>query len=210
MSDTDNLIDKLTEELEPVKPMAKPLQRAFIWLFTGMLSVAIMGAIVKYRMDLSEKVQEPMFLGELSLIFLLSASAAYASAWLSLPDGGSKTKTIYLPYSIVAIAVILLISEVVEHGYVLKQFEFHHCIVDATLMGTIPLCLMIWMTKQGAPTKPVVAAITNMVAAGSIGYIGLRLTCGSDEIGHVCTYHIIPFVVVGLVIGLLARRLYRW
>ncbi len=210
MNDIDKLIDKLTHDLKPVKPMANPAQRAFAWILTGMISIFVVGAIVKYRMDLAEKVQEPMFIGELMGIFLLAVSAAYASAWLSLPDGGCKTKTIYVPYAIILIAFALLLGDIYEHGYKLKKFELHHCIIDATLIGLIPLGLMIWMTKQGAPTQPILAAVTNIVATGSIGYIGLRLTCGSDEVGHVCTYHVIPFVFAGLVIGLLARRLYRW
>lgn len=210
MSNFDNLIDKLGEDLEPVKPMATPLQRAIMWFFGGLFSVILVGAFLGFRMDLDEKVLEPMFLTELSLLFLLSASAAYASAWLSLPDGAEKSKIIIVPYLTVAAAAMIVLSEIFQHGFELKNFSFHHCMMDAMMMGAVPVFLMIWMMRQGATTRPVLSALTNMIAAGGIGYIGLRITCGSDAIGHMCAYHIMPFVLGGLVLGLIARKLYHW
>ncbi len=210
MNDFNHLIDQLEDDLEPVKPMASPLQRTVIWFFAGIFSIILVGALMGFRMDLGEKAMDAIFLAELGLIIILSASAAYASAWLSLPDGAEKSKIIIIPYLTVTVALLLIGYEIVQHGFELKNFEIHHCIIDAFAMGTIPVILMIWMMRQGAPTRPVLSALTNMIAAGGIGYIGLRITCGSDAIGHMCAYHIFPFVLAGLLLGLVARKLYHW
>ncbi len=64
--------------------------------------------------------------------------------------------------------------------------------------------------ESGAATHPVRMAIMNILAAGGLGYVTLRFSCLVDDIGHTCVYHLLPFVVAGAVLGLLARWLYRW
>lgn len=210
MKDIDNLLDKLEEDLEPVKPMASPVMRAVLSVGVAFLSVILIGAFVGFRMDLADKVYEFSFISEMIFIFAMACAGGYASALLALPDGDMNKHAVFAPYMAVIMALFILGQETYEHGFHLSHFEFHHCVMDAMIMGTVPVFMMIWMMKQGTPTRPFLAASVNAIAAGSIGYIGLRLTCASDELGHVCTYHIFPFVFVGLVLGLVARRLYRW
>jgi hypothetical protein len=207
---TDDLINELEQGLCPVSTMACPFHRGAVWFFTGLVFVVILGALLEFRMDLKDKITDIKFISEIGLILAMGFSAAYASAWLSLPDGSLKKSVIIIPYVLIFIAGVLMVQEIFYHGFILQKVHIHHCVIDASVMGTVPLMLMVWMMRQGAPVYPVLAALTNMIFAGSIGYLGLRLTCGSDEMGHMCTYHILPFIFFGLILGLLARRLYRW
>ena len=206
----DDLINRLENELEAARPLPCPLQRSLVWFAAGLLCVILIGAFINFRMDLGEKLTQPPFLLEMGLILVVAFSAAYASAWLSLPDGAENRFKIILPYGLLALTVFVFFEEFQNHGLHLESFHWSHCIIDGIIMGTVPVVMMVWMMRAGAPTRPTLAALTNMVAAGSIGYLGLRLTCGSDTMAHVCIYHVMPFVMAGLVIGLLARRLYRW
>ncbi len=210
MNDINDLISKLEDDLTPVKPMVSPVLRSVIWFFSGLFSVLFVASIAGFRMDLHQKLMETVFVGELVFILILSASAIYSSAWLSIPEGAGKKHVLYVPYIILFIALCILGNDFLSHGISLDNFVFHTCIIDAILMGMVPVLLMIWMMKQGAPTAPIMGATMNMIAAGGIGYMGLRLTCGSDDVGHMCVYHILPFIFVGLLLGLIARRLYHW
>lgn len=208
--DIDQLITCLRDELEPVAPLSSPAVRAMQWFFGGLIAIIIVGALVSYRPDLDTKITELSFIGEIALILMIAGSAAYASAWLSLPDGGWHKQVVILPYILIMVAMIIAAREMLIHGFQVPVFDLKECIIDATFMGIIPIGMIIWMMRSGAPTYPALAVSVNMIAAGSMGYLGLRLSCGSDEIGHICVYHVMPFVVVGLALGLVARRLYRW
>ncbi|MCB9965795.1 MAG: DUF1109 family protein [Rhodospirillales bacterium] len=170
----EQLIENLGEDLKPVSCLGCASHRAGGWFIAGLFSVVMIGALIGFRMDLPEKLLNGVFSAEILAALILSWSAAYASAWLALPDGANKKRTILLPYAVISVATLILLVELFYHEFVVGDFEIHHCVIDATIMGCVPLFMMIWMMRRGAPTHPVLGAMTNMIAAGAIGYVGLR------------------------------------
>lgn len=206
----DDMIKQLSGELKPVCCLGNPYLRAMKWLSVGLISVVIIGAILGFRGDLGTKMMSPGFELEIIVALLLAVSSAIAASWLSVPDGAEKKQVVIMPYILVAFAGLLFARETFHHGIDLPEFKLTTCMLNGLIMGLIPVALMVYLMKCGASTRPVLMTLVSMIASGSIGYIGLRLICHSDAIGHVCLYHVVPFVVIGLILGLLARRLFRW
>jgi len=206
----ENIIETLCQDLEPAQKCRNPVYCAMTWFFMGVLSVIIIGSLMSFRHDLIEKLTDPIFLTEVVLILSLSFSAALASAYLRVPDGGQHKFVLALTYVLCAVVAVFIGREVLLHEALWPALSFSKCMLDAIFTGVFPVVFMMLMMRGQKTTRPVLCGFLNAVAAGSIGYLGLRLTCGSDAISHVCFYHIIPFVLLGIVIGVLARRLYRW
>ena len=206
----ENMIERLCQELEPTKPCRNPVYCSLSWFFMGIFSVLVIGSLMSFRHDLATKIFDPMFMIEMVLILSLSFNAALASAYLRVPDGGQHTFVLFLTYVLFAIVGVFIGREVFIHEVTWPSLTFNDCMIDAVLTGMLPVILMMLMMRDQKTTKPVLCGFLNALAAGAIGYLGLRLTCGSDAVSHVCFYHIIPFVLLGIVIGVLARKLYRW
>lgn len=206
----ENIIEKLCQDLEPAQKCRNPVYCAMTWFFMGLFSVLIVGSLMSFRHDLAVKISEPVFMIEMVLILSLSFSAALASAFLRVPDGGEHKIVLVLTYILFAIVAVFVGRELFLHDAIWPSLTLSQCMLDAVLTGVFPVVFMMLMMRGQKTTRPVLCGFLNALAAGAIGYFGLRLTCGSDAASHVCFYHIIPFVLLGIVIGVLARRLYRW
>lgn len=205
----DELIDMLCLDLEPVKKCRAPMHCAITWFFSGLLSVIILSALMSFRHDLSEKLMEPWFLFEMGLILSLSFCAALASAHLRVPDGDNRF-ILRLTFLLFLFVVMIIGREMFIHDFTLSALTFSSCMIDAFFTGSLPVIFMMLMMREQKTTRPILCGFLNAVAAGSIGYLGLRLSCGSDAVNHVCFYHVIPYVSLGIIVGVLARKLYRW
>jgi hypothetical protein len=206
----EDMIELLCQDLEPVQKCRNPVYCATTWFFMGILSVIIIGSVMSFRHDLIEKLTDAIFLTEVVLILSLSFSAALASAYLRVPDGEQHKYVLAFTYILGAVVAVFIGREIFLHEALWPALSFSKCMLDAIFTGVFPVVFMMLMMRGQKTTRPVLCGSLNALAAGSIGYLGLRLTCGSDAVSHVCFYHIIPFVLLGIVIGVLARRLYRW
>jgi hypothetical protein len=86
MAATEQLIDALTEGLQPVKPLRKPWVRAGVWSAFATLVIAVIVAVGGSRADLTHALGEASFLGPLAGSWLTGLSAALAAFQISLPD----------------------------------------------------------------------------------------------------------------------------
>ena len=78
------------------------------------------------------------------------------------------------------------------------------------MLAILPAVFMFLMVARGFTAHPVLMAVMNGLGIAAVGYLALRFTCTSEDLGHTLYTHLLPFIVVGSVFGLLARRLYRW
>ena len=207
----ENIIGDLTDDLSEVKPLRHPLLRIFPWLVSAIVYTAlVLGLFVGVRYDLTDKIGELPYLGELLFCFAISLCAATGSAYLSVPDSCGKKILSYLPIGGFLALCAYYTIVTFEGGLDLPPFEWHHCVQDGLLMVGIPVIVMIVIMRKGATTHPVLMAVNNIIATGLLGWIGLRMTCGADDIGHLFLYHFMPFMVLGIIMMIFAKWLYKW
>ena len=88
--------------------------------------------------------------------------------------------------------------------------QWHACYLEALIFGIAPAISMMILSVKGKTTHPYIIACMNTLAISSIGYIGLRLVCAAENIGHLSVYHVMPYLIFGFIISLIAQRIYRW
>ncbi|HBR69934.1 MAG TPA: hypothetical protein DEA55_11220 [Rhodospirillaceae bacterium] len=212
MSNTnmDAFIDNLAEGLTPCKRLAHPLRRALPWVILALVYTAGAAQFIGLRPDLAQKFADPVFLFETGLMLAVSLSAFMASCWLCVPDMRGAKWIVATPVTMLAVFVFWTVLRLYAEGFEIPALQWDHCLSDGALMGFVPAAAVIFLGRAGATTRPCMMALMNVAAAGALGYIGLRFTCALDTAAHSALYHLLPFVVMGAVLGAGARRVFRW
>lgn len=210
VANVDDLIASLSDELEPVKTAKHPLFYALPWLAVALAFSVYIIYRVGIRHDALVKLHDTVFLFETILVGALGISAAIASGYLMVPDMRGKK---WLVSVTATIAVVFLLWNVVKsfaEGLHMPHLNIDHCMQEGLFIAFIPMMALIFFMRGGTTTRPMVMALMNILAGASIAYIGLRFTCSMDTVGHSTIMHLAPYIVVGSLIGLTARRLYKW
>ncbi|MGH1404891.1 MAG: NrsF family protein [Alphaproteobacteria bacterium] len=208
--DIDTLVDTLSNELSAVEPMPHPLMRVLPWFCGAVLYITFAILVLGFRPDFFDKVIQISYMAELTLLVFISMSAAFCSLWLTVPDMRGAKWMLYIP--VVAFSAFL-----VWHGirmgmeeYVIPHMRFHPCHIEAFIFGVLPAIALLFLSSKGNTTHPILLSFMNILAVGSLGYTGLRITCVSDDIGHLFADHFLPYILLGIVVTFVGRRIYRW
>lgn len=86
MAQTEQLIESLSETLQPVRPLRKPGLRAGLWSGFATMILAVVAMIGGSRADLAHAMTEMHFLFPLAGSWLTGVTAAVAAFHVSLPD----------------------------------------------------------------------------------------------------------------------------
>ena len=207
---TDGLIDKLVDHLEPVTPMKHPLWVALPWLCFAIAYIGLSIAILNTRPDFAEKIAHMPYIIEISTVFLLSLSAALTSMWLKTPDIRGQKYMLYIPLALLTFLCGFAAYFLSEINFNLPHIHWHMCYLEALIFAVIPATALIILSTKGKTTRPYMLGLMNTLTIGALGYIGLRITCASDDPGHICVYHALPYIVFALVITFIGNRIYRW
>ncbi len=214
MSDTEkntqDLISSLSDDLSEVKSFPHPMKRAVLWSFIAIAYVVVVVAFLGIRTDISDKFNDPIYIFELSQILAIAVSAGFCSLWLCIPDMRGQNWMIAVPLSLFAVFFLWVGLRTILDLH--KGFEVHwsHCQTDSILFGFVPALSIFFLSTKGKTTHPNLIALMSILSVGALGYLGLRITCSSDDVGHLCSYHILPYFLFGIGVSLLARRIYRW
>lgn len=206
----DDLIGSLSDELKPVKKAKHPLFYALPWLFITALFLAFVVFYVGIRHDVADQLHDTVFLFETLIVAFWGIASAIASSYLMVPD--MRGKKWLLPVSM-TLATVFLIWNIVKayaEGLHMPHLGFDHCMREGLFMAFVPMMAFIFFVRGGATTRPIVMGVMNLFAGTSIAYIGLRFTCSMDSVGHSTIMHLAPYLVIGALMGVFARRLYKW
>lgn len=206
---TDKLIDSLCADLQPCKKLRHPCKCGSGWMAIALVYSAIALAILGIRDDLLLKLHDLTFLFEVGIMLAMSISAALATAWMRFPDMRGKPWISAVPYTLLAVflAWTLLRTWTEGFGHIIHE---DYCLLATALFSVVPVAAIIMMTRQGTTVCPYSVAMMNTLAVGGLGYACLRLNCAADTVSHSCFYHFLPFVFLGMVLGMAARKIFRW
>lgn len=207
----ETLIDGLAADFKGCCPAKHPLARILPWCAVSALYVIFVVFFLGVRSDLPAKLADTAFVFEVGLAAFITCSAALASAWLAVPDVREQKWVVAAPLTAAGIFVFWSAVRFVEESEGLPEMHWGHCFQDGAVVGVLPvMALIVMIRRKGATTLPRVMCAMNVLAVSGLSYIALRFTCGLDSVGHGGMIHVMPFIVLGLLMGLISRRLYRW
>lgn len=208
---TDNLINKLTQELQPVKALPHPVRRLILWHVFAVVYAVVAVLVFGERRDLSAALLRPEFILEMGVSAGLMFSAFMASIWLCVPDMRGQKWMLRLPLVFPALALIGAGVRIYREGIGMPDLVFpQHCAVESITGALLPMAVLVYFLRTGATTHPRWLALMSGLSAVALGWMVMRLSCGIDLMGHLLIYHFVPFLILGIVFGFVARRFYRW
>lgn len=209
-NDLDTLIQSLSDTPPTRKRLTHPLYGAVLWLIfaIGFLGSSLYMTGIRY--DVANKLSDPAFVFELALIAMMSVSAAICALYLYIPDMRGKKWLIAVPMSLFGAFATYSLSRALLEQYGLPIPQFHMCYKNAAIFSVVPALAILVLSMRGKTTRPMTMAFMNALSVGGLGYLGLRLSCSMGDMGHLLVFHLLPYLAFGLVVGLLARYLYRW
>ena len=207
---TEDLIKDLSKDLTPMQAARCQIQRSFSWVIFSVLYASAIGYYIGMRPDIDVVIHESVFLFEIILVGITGLFAAFSSVSMTIPDMQGRKWLKPVSFTLIGVFFLWTLTHWFGNGMPVPSDRWNHCINEAAIIALVPIAMLLYMTKRGSTTTPVLMSVMNITAVGTLAYIVLRLTCMVDEIGHIFFFYVIPFLVVGTLLGVLARRLYRW
>jgi hypothetical protein len=157
MPATEDLIQSLTDGLQPVRRLLPPPVRAIIAIILASLLVALLVWIRGVRADFGVESRDPAYLVQVAGAWLTGAAAILAAFELSLPDRSHFWQVLPIPpailwlygfaYGCLAHWVAIPFGAPIEHDSV-------RCL-ETIVMTSVPLGLIYWLVlRKSHPLQP--------------------------------------------------------
>lgn len=215
--DTNELIDALTRDLQPVRRLQAPCMRAAALCGFALAAVAaVIHVLGGPRPDWRDVLHSPALMAGDLLMPVAGFLAAVAAFILAVPDTKIRRPVVLL----------LGLATLAWAGICLKaaaavtlqdiHAEFHEiaesaaCVKALVFMSAIPLAASFFMALRAAPVWRGWAGYALTLSMASFGAFGMRFFCPSDAPSHLMLWHFLPVVILSVFGGLLGRVILRF
>jgi len=213
IDETDALIARLAQETRPLRPLANPVRRGFVWgvfaLFFGALMVWAIGP----RPDLPERLTDARFLLEQGAALATGLAAAVAALALTVPGAPPLLRVLPIAPGAVWIGTLSLgcLRDWWQFGAQgLRITPDPACFVYIALIGSLPALVLFGMVRRGAPLSPRWTLLLGALAAAGFGNFALRFFHMQDAALMVLVWQVGSVALLACVAGLCGRRLFAW
>lgn len=172
---TEQVIEQLAAQLEPVKRLRTPSERALIWM--ALVGCAAALVILRYaHMDTAlQRLSIPRITLECTAIGLTAVAAILAAFQISIPDRSARWAWLPLPPFLVwlgASGLGCLRSGLLFHTHGTAIGESSHCFLFIVAVS-VPLAVLLFaMLRRARPVNPIpVAAMGTLGVAASAAFL---------------------------------------
>jgi hypothetical protein len=208
MAATDRLIDTLSENLQPVKPLRKPVMRAALWSAFATLVIAVIAAIGGSRADLAHAMGEAHFLIPLAGSWLTGVTAALAAFEISLPD--RSRRWLWLPVlPILLWGTGFAYSCLANWGDIpgsLALLPESACLVTILVASAALLVVLLPMLRRVKTLRPRLTAWLGCLAVAGFADTAHLLVHTEQDSLIALTVNIVPTALVVVLGGLAGRK----
>jgi hypothetical protein len=208
---TPDLIESLARGMTPVRRLRPPLMRSLCWLLLAAIVVALLAVSQGIRADLSQRLQQFVYVVGLSGSILTGACAAIAAFMLSLPDRSRLWLLLPLPALALWISTIgyqCLTDWVTVGADGIRLGETARCLATLVLTG-LPLSLaMLVMLRAAAPLRRAGATVTGSLAVAAITATALSLFHKLDATVMILFWNLGTAAIMVVLGNLFGRRLF--
>lgn len=210
---TEDLIDRLSADAAPVRPLASPLRRLALWLCVAVPAVAMVVVVMSPRPDLGPKLAEGRYLVEQGAALATALLAAFAAFSAGVPGRSRRV----LAWPLVPLGLWLAsLGEGCVTAWLrlgadgLELRPDWECFPAIVMTGAVPGAAMVAMIRRGAPLMPRVTVALGALAAAALGNVGLRLFHLQDASLMILVWQFGTVAALSLLGGGFGGRLLRW
>jgi hypothetical protein len=172
---TEQVIEQLAAELEPIKPLRAPGARAVIWLALVGCAAAIVILSYAHRDSALARLAIPRIAIECAATGLTAIAAILAAFELSVPDRSPRWAWLPLPPLLAwlgASGLGCLRSGLLFHTHGTAIGESSHCFLFIVAVS-VPLAVLLFaMLRRARPVNPIpVAAMGTLGVAASAAFL---------------------------------------
>ena len=211
---TDQLIDLLSTNVEPVKSGQLKKTLVFALIIGGVAAFCVMLTTVGLRSQASDKL-DPGYL-VLKLLFTMSLvgfGAMLLTRLMRPGQSGRKQSTfLVLPFLIIAGAGIIAVAfgEPMAWGGMLFGMHWVTCLLCIPLFAVVPFAALIWALRRGAPTNLTQTGAIAGLVAGALGATAYAFHCPDDSVPYIAIWYGTLVAFCGVIGAILGPRLLRW
>jgi len=208
--DLDKTIQNLCCDLKPVGCI-NPTWRALLWILLVVTYTIAVALTIGLRENIAEAINRGEYVFELALAFATGITASLVTFWLTIPDCGQYKKYMSVPVTLLSVQIFWMFDRLFFEGMGdIRENWLSHCWMNCILHTTFPAIAVILLVRKGATVVPCILASFAVLAVSEFGWIGMRLVCPNDNVGEAYFLNFMPYVVIGIVAGFLAKKLFRW
>lgn len=208
MAATEQLIETLTSNLQPVKPLRKPWLRAVLWCDFATLVIAVIAAVGGSAADLAHAVKEAGFLIPLVGSWLTGVTAAFAAFHVSLPD--RSRRWVWLPVlPILLWGTGFAVSCLTNWDNVLASLALlpeSACLLTIVLTSAALIAVLLPMLRRMRTLRPRLTAWLGCLAVAGFADTAHLLVHTEQDSLLALTVNLVPAMVLVLLGGLAGRR----
>jgi len=211
---TDDLIAMLSTNVEVVD------RRQVLRTLAGAVAIGALVALGAGLIALGGRtdVENNEALGFIVIKLILATTVtALAFFYLigSARPGSSRLGSValvLLPFAgIVGLALINLVNApVVRWQMVLMGDDWIECLLSIPIIAVVPFAVVVWATRQAAPTHLRRAGALAGLVAGGLSAAGYALHCTADSLPFVAVWYSGTIMLCMLAGAVLGPRLLRW
>jgi hypothetical protein len=210
---TDDLIQRLGAELTPVRPLAPPWKRAFVWLACGAAYIAVVVLSEWMRRGALGTSDNPVYLVQQAGLIATAIAAALAAFVSVIPGADRRLLAAPLvPGAVVAAALLWGCTEDVRNLGTLgigRETDWP-CVISITVGGAMLWGVAVAMLRRGAPLAPRVTSLLAGGGAVSLANIEACLSRPHAFSSTVVLWHGVTTALVLVMLVSLAREALPW
>ena len=211
---TDQLIDMLSTNVEPVKKGQLGMTLAWALAIGAATSFCVMIATVGLRTDSTGGIHVGFL--ALKLLFMLSVISTGGALLMKLirpgQEAGKLFRFLFLPFLVAVLVGIFALALQPPSAWdrMILGTEWVMCLFCIPLFAIVPFALLIWALRKGAPTNlERTGAIAGLVA-GALGASAYAFHCADDSLPFVAIWYGAMVVLCAWIGATLGPRLLRW
>jgi len=213
---TQEFIEQLSSNLQPVKKLASPIKRYLRWLAASALCVGVALSFLGLRHDFYASLHDPMVLLEIILILSLALLSALGAFILSTPHPNPKKWMRTIPLVALGVWFFILAGDFYfHHSHSIQTHDLHpriglDCVGDLLTLALVPGLILLVMIKKAAPTSLGWAGFLGLLSVASLGALGSQMMCSNNHPAHLFVWHFTPVIFLGLLGIFLGKKLLHW
>lgn len=210
MRSTDDVLDELSRELEPVRPLRPPSTRLAAWTFGQIVFATIMVGSSS-RPDLLQELATPAYLAELLLLASGTVLLAAACFGAAVP-GSERPRIARLGIAAAIAAALFLAPRTADTEQAIATFVRAGvpCAIHTAALALLPAIWLLLASYRGFPLAPFRAGALAGGAGFLVGFTLMRLLCPLDEPLHVAIWHWLPVALGTAAAGALGFSFLRY
>jgi hypothetical protein len=214
---TDQLIDRLSANLEPVnaRRLGKTLVLAILAGGTG--AAVLMLATVGPRASLLSAAHLEWTAAKLVLPLSVIGLGIPSLARSMRPglETATNWRLVFFPFAVAiatGLAMLLIVHPEAWMRMLLGSAEISspRCFLCILSFAATPLAVLIWALREGAPTRLETSGTLAGLVAGGLGAAVYAFNCDSDTIPFITIWYSAAILLCALIGTKLGSRLLRW